>query len=425
MNTVAAKPKRLGELIQYYRQKKEMSLSKLQEAVGLDKGSLSRIENSEIKRPDFQSILSIAAVLDVPHNDIVEQYIEIGHKSEVIYAILQNELTTLEHPSLIRKIAAKFLESPNEDSLDAVEKLYRTIDSVNNLSTQLSLYTLIVDYSRAHGIIPYIAKGLFQKYMIVRNDFSRLQETYQLGKNVLDYVDFLNGEERVILYYLLGVHAFSLLKYDESIRFSKYVIEHDIPHGEHRANAIFNACNSHYYLDDYESSNLYLAEYRKFPFTYIEDNVKLMSGCLSGRTGNIDLGIEQLEKYLTNPSNYNLIYAITMLMDLYLIKRNYSSAKLLMKFEPEMEAFLQDHRTTPDKRSKLALYYKLKGDLLAQENIEEALDCYIKSAMEYMNLSLQSKAFETFSFVTKTVKQSSHFSQKAIQKLNDAFICLS
>ncbi|MFD3272403.1 helix-turn-helix domain-containing protein [Paenibacillus dendritiformis] len=75
----------LGELIKHYRQKKEISLSKLQEAVGVDKGSLSRIENDEVKRPDFQSILSIAAVLDIPHNDIVEQYIEIGHKPEVLY----------------------------------------------------------------------------------------------------------------------------------------------------------------------------------------------------------------------------------------------------------------------------------------------------------------------------------------------------
>ncbi|MGG3838664.1 hypothetical protein ABEV00_16785 [Paenibacillus thiaminolyticus] len=69
----------------------------------MTKGSLSRIENGEVKRPDFQSILSIASVLEIPHNDIVEQYIEIGHKSEVIYAILKNELATLEHPSLITK----------------------------------------------------------------------------------------------------------------------------------------------------------------------------------------------------------------------------------------------------------------------------------------------------------------------------------
>lgn len=53
MSTVATRPKSLGELIQYHRKKKEMSLSKLQEAVGVDKGSLSRIENGEVKRLIF------------------------------------------------------------------------------------------------------------------------------------------------------------------------------------------------------------------------------------------------------------------------------------------------------------------------------------------------------------------------------------
>lgn len=95
-----------------------MSLSKRQEAAGLDQGSLSRIENSEINRPAFQSILATAAVLDIPHDDI------------------ENSTSTLE-----------FLESPNEDCLDAVEKLYRTADTVNNPFTQFSLYNPIIDYS--------------------------------------------------------------------------------------------------------------------------------------------------------------------------------------------------------------------------------------------------------------------------------------
>ncbi|WP_259391994.1 helix-turn-helix domain-containing protein [Paenibacillus thiaminolyticus] len=107
MSTVATKPMSLGELIQHHRKRKEMTLAKLQEAVGIDKGSLSRIENNEIKRPDFQAILSITSALNIPHESIVEQYIEIGHKAEVLYEILQNELETLEHPSLILKISKK------------------------------------------------------------------------------------------------------------------------------------------------------------------------------------------------------------------------------------------------------------------------------------------------------------------------------
>ncbi len=55
----------------------------------------------------------------------------------------------------------------------------------------------------------YIAKGLYQKYMIERNDFSKLNETYQSGKNVLDYVNILSDKERILLYYGLSVHAYS------------------------------------------------------------------------------------------------------------------------------------------------------------------------------------------------------------------------
>ena len=425
MSAVAAKPATLGELIQCYRQKKDISLSKLQELIGIDKSSLSRIENGEVKRPDFNIIQSIAAELDIPSDDIVELYIEIGHKSDVVFSFLQKALEAPSNASLVAKIAAKFLESSNEDSLDLVEKLYQTTDSVEDTSIQLSLFNLIIDYSRNHGIMPYIAKGLYRKYMIERNDFSKLSETYQSGKYILDYANFLSKKERITFYYSLGVHAFSLLKHYESIKFSEYVIENDIPEGEYRANAIFNACNSHYYLDEYATSKTYLTEYSKFPFLYVEDNVKLMNGCLSGKTGDVELGIDQLEEYLNNPSEYNLIYAVTMLMDLYLIKRNYYSAKLLLKYEAEMEISLQNNCTTPDKRSKLALFYKLKGDLLLDENIEEAFDCYMKSALEYMKISLHGKAFEMLYLMTNAMDGSPHLNQKAIRKLSTAFNFLS
>ncbi|MCM3337751.1 helix-turn-helix domain-containing protein [Paenibacillus sp. MER TA 81-3] len=172
MSAVAAKPATLGELIQCYRQKRDISLSKLQELIGIDKSSLSRIENGEIKRPDFQIIQSIAAVLGIPSDDIVELYIEIGHKSDVIYSFLQKALEAPSSASLITKIATKFLEAPNEESLDLVEKLYQTINSVNDTYIKLSLYSLIIDYSRSHGIMPYTAKGLYQRYLIERNEIS-------------------------------------------------------------------------------------------------------------------------------------------------------------------------------------------------------------------------------------------------------------
>ncbi|WP_019420601.1 helix-turn-helix domain-containing protein [Paenibacillus sp. OSY-SE] len=419
MSTVAAKPKSLGELIQYYRQKKDISLNKLQELVGIDKGSLSRIENGEVKRPDFQMILSIAAALNIPRNDIVEQYIQIGHKSEVIHSILQNALQSSDHPSLITKIAAKFLESSNEDSLDLVEKLYQTTDSVEDTSIQLSLFNLIIDYSRNHGIMPYIAKSSYQKYMIERNDFSKLNETYQLGKNVFDYVNFLGNRQRTTFYYSLGIHAYSLMNFDDSVSYMKYVIESDTTeNGEYSANAYINLCNSSYYTGDYEASQSYLDEYSKYHFSYVADNVKFMSACIKGKTGSLDNAISQLNSYLKDASEYNVIFAVTELLDLHVKKSDFHSAKMLLDYEKQMVKSLQDKRTTPFKRSVLARFYKLTGDLLQHENVEKSFDFYMKSVLEHARIGQYDKSFNCLGNITQAIAKGTIASKDTLNKLD-------
>lgn len=419
-STVAAKPKSLGELIQYHRLNKNISLSKLQEAVGLDKGSLSRIERGEVKRPDFHILLSIAAALDIPHHDIVELYIEIGHKSEVIFSIFQHELATLEHPLLIRKIAAKFLESPSEDSYDLVEKLYRTIESIENSAIQLSLYHLIIDYSRSHGIMPYIAKGLYRKYMIERNDFSRLKETYQSGKNVLDYVNFLSDKEKIIAHYSLAVHAYNLLLYEDCIKLCSYVLENDAPLGEYKANAIFSIACSYHYLGQYKKSQSYLNEYSKFPFSYVPDNAKLMTGITNGKLGHTELAISQLQEYLDSPSAYNLIYAVTELFHLYLSIHDFTSAVELLKHEDSMLESINDKCTTPFKKSRLAYFYLLKGNLILNTQLcEDAFDCFIESARKYMDIGMYDKAIVSLLYINQAImKDSALFTIEVVKKLD-------
>ncbi|SUA98975.1 tetratricopeptide repeat protein [Paenibacillus thiaminolyticus] len=277
MNTGAVKPKSLGELIKHYRQM-----------------------NSEI----------------------ADQYTEIEHKPEVIYSILQTELGTLEHPSLIPEIAAKFLELSN--GMEGVKELCRVTDSIDDTAIQLAVYNLIIDYSRSHGMMPYIAKGLYRKYMIERNDFSKLKETYQLGKCALDYVQFLSDKERIIFYYSIGVHADSLMNYDDSVPYMKYVVENDNSEdGAYRANAYLSLCNSSYNTGDYRASQVYLNEYSKYSFSYVADNVHFMSACIDGKMGNVDSSISKLRSYLQNTSEYNLIYAVAELLDQYLQKKTF------------------------------------------------------------------------------------------------------
>lgn len=95
------------------------------------------------------------------------------------------------------------------DSMDAMNRLYHFVEQeINGDPLKLALYDLII--RRGHGINSFVAKALLQKYLMERNDFTKLHATYDSGRYVLHYVDFLSAEERVTLYYKLGVHAYNL-----------------------------------------------------------------------------------------------------------------------------------------------------------------------------------------------------------------------
>ncbi|MCE5171652.1 helix-turn-helix domain-containing protein [Paenibacillus profundus] len=397
MSTVAAKPKSLGELIQYHRQKKDISLNKLQELVGIDKGSLSRIENGEVKRPDFQMILSISTALDIPCDDIVELYIEIGHKANVMYSILLKVLEISIPSSLVIKIATKFLESPKENSEDLVEKLYQTTDSVKDTSIKLSLYKLIIDYSRDHGIMFYIAKGLMQEYLIERNDFSKLNGTYQKGRYILKYAHCLSVEERVNLHYRLGVHAYNLCCFEESIALCEKVIDEDPTKSILSAEAHGIICDSYYFLGKYDMCEEYMIRYSEFPFPFIKDNVKVTTAVLYAKKGNVDLAIEQLQECLKSCGQNSLLHIINQLMLLYLQNDNLSAIEELLNYE---EKIISIPYTSPFKQLEVAHYYEIKGNYyISLGSTEEGIDCFFKSALRYSRVNAVKKERECINLV--------------------------
>ncbi|UHA72665.1 helix-turn-helix transcriptional regulator [Paenibacillus sp. 481] len=414
----------LGELIRRYRNQVNMTLAQLESIINVSKGSLSKIETGETKKPDFKILEAIASVLNIPFREYVEQYIQVEHRAESLMAILELAITTSEHASIAPQIAAKYLETEKRDSIELVESLYIVTASIKEPPIRLDLYNSIIDYSRSHGIMPYIAQGMYQKYMIERNDFSKLKYTYQLGRSILSYANFLNEKERLILYYALGVHAVSLSKYDEAIELSKYVTHNDVTKSKLKADATLNICNSYFCLGKYEDSKTYLDEYAKFPYDFIEDNVKVMLSGINGKTVSLDLGIQQFEQYLLNPSEYNLTYVVVQLMDFYSIKKDSNAARQLFKYEEQMKMSLQDIYTTPEKRAKLAYYYRLKGDLLlADKDFKHALDCYKMSTIEYAGISHFGKAFDGISLITKAiVDDNTHLEIESIMELNQMVI---
>ncbi|UHA75606.1 helix-turn-helix domain-containing protein [Paenibacillus sp. 481] len=399
----------IGDLIRHYRQEAKLTVTELAKLANVYKGNISKIEHGDVKKPDYNMVLSLSNVLHIPYTEIAVSYSEIEKKPESLLAILMETIQT-GNELVITQVADKFLNSYGE-SEDLIAQLHSHTHQIEDTPIQLALYKVIIEYSRNHGIMPYIAKGLYEEYIIERNDFTKLTATYYSGRAVLHYANFLSERERLRLYYALAVHAFSLMKYDEAIDLSKYVIENDTAKGEYRVHAVYTICCAYYYLDKYEICQTYLEEYRKFPYDYIDDNVKLMIGLISGRTGDFYLGIKQLEHYLESPSSYNLIYSVTALFDFYMNINDLESAGKLRRYEEQMELSLQDIRTTPEKRAELALYYELNGHhQLSNNDFKDAIQYFRKSITQYMGVAKYRKAFYIVSVLIKLI----------VNKINDS-----
>lgn len=73
----------LGSVVRELRQGKGLSLSKLADAVGVDKAYLSRIENGVV-RPSFRVMTAIADELGASRLDMLVQagYLHIGNPEE-------------------------------------------------------------------------------------------------------------------------------------------------------------------------------------------------------------------------------------------------------------------------------------------------------------------------------------------------------
>lgn len=240
---------------------------------------------------------------------------------------------SIQHKSnneLIRKVATKYLESPNEESINLTEKLYQNIDSIEDTSIKLTMYNLIIDHSRSHGIMPFLAKGMYQRYLIERNDFSKLKETYYSGKYVLHYADFLSQQERIEFYYKLGVHAFKLNFYRESIHHCKNILAEDSDTSHHTVNALGILVDSYLSIGEYEKAEFYSLQYKQFNYPNVQENVVLMEAYLKDKKGNTDLAIEQLLTFLKTCSDLSALPATKNLIQLYLQQNNLKEVKTLI-----------------------------------------------------------------------------------------------
>ncbi|WP_234032997.1 helix-turn-helix domain-containing protein [Paenibacillus faecalis] len=375
----------IGELIQRYRHNRDMTLSQLAQLTGIHKGTISKIENGDVKRPEYMTIRPLTDTLQIPLETLVELHINVDKRADTLLFILQDVIQHSGSADLVKKIGRKFLESPSDDSHTLVERLYDFADSMENKEIKLALYQVIVDYSRDHGIMPFLARGLFQVYLIERDDFSRLRDVYESGKHIVQYAQFLTKEDRITLYYKLGIHAFNLFLYRQSINLCLNVLQEAGREDLYYVNALGILCNSYFYLEDYERSKYFLSLYMQHDDPDVKVNTVLMSALIGAKKGNSNLAITELRIFLETCSQDAALHAINQLMPLYLQKDRLDEARQLIDYPIFPESI---STTNPNTISQFAEYYYHRAAyFVAVGELNKGVSEYLEGAYHFSRVN--------------------------------------
>ncbi|MGG3838068.1 helix-turn-helix domain-containing protein [Paenibacillus thiaminolyticus] len=344
----------IGEIIQCYRRNRGMTLTQLSELTGIHKGTISKIENGDVKRPKYKTIRPLADILQIPLETWLELHITVDKRADTLLFVLQDVIQHSGTAELVTKVGRKFLESPSDDSHALVERLYDFAGLVENKEIQFALYQLIVDYSRDHGIMPFLAGGLLQVYLIERDDFTRLRSVYENGKHIAQYAQFLTPEDRIAMDYKLSIHAFNLFLYRQSIDLGLHVFREAAPDNLYYVNALGILADSYFYIEDYEKSEYYLRLYTQYDYPHIKTNSVLMGALLNTKKGNTDAAVAMLTSFLKTCSRDAALPAINQLMQIYLWDNRLDEAEQVLAYPICPQSISTNN---PYLISRLAEYY--------------------------------------------------------------------
>ncbi|MCY9708717.1 helix-turn-helix domain-containing protein, partial [Paenibacillus alvei] len=331
----------------------------LAESSGIHIGTISKIENENVKRPEYTTLRPLAEALHIPLDTVIELYIGIDKRADTLLHVMQDVIQHLGSAELTQKVGAKFLESPNDESHSLVERLYSFTSTVERKEIRLALYQLIVDYSRDHGIMPFLARGLLQVYLIERDDFARLRDVYDSYKHIEMYAHFLSAEDRILFYYKLGIHAYNLYLYPKSIELALHVVQEAEPDNEFYVHALFILRGAYYQIGEYDKSEYYTHLYSQYDGSYIKENTLLMNALLNAKKGKTDVAVAQLTSLIETCDQNVALLALNQLMIIYLQEHRLQEAKDLLSYPINPQHIIDNN---PNMISQLAEYYHHRAE---------------------------------------------------------------
>ncbi|ATF16582.1 XRE family transcriptional regulator [Brevibacillus brevis X23] len=377
-----------GDIQNRYRIEKNISIGKLAELTGICRSSLAKIESGETKRPSFNTCKKVANTLDIPYSITINSCLNHTERPESLKFLLQEAIST-KSPTLVQKCANRLLETPRLDTFLALDYLFQIVNVVEDDQTKFPIYDTIIDYTRKQGVPHYLAKGIFERYMFERDDFTRFKETYHRGKELLHYIESLLPSERISFYYRMGAHA-DILGYPvDCIELCRKGIHEDQTDSIFRASALLALFNSYVLLGDLILANYFFEEYANSQ--YADYRKKHCLAVLSAKKGEFDKSIQLYKELLEEAEQIRRISIVSDLLDVYLEIDRDDLIKQLIETE-EMFISIDNH---PNRIKSTATYYQRKGAcLLRMGQDEEGLNSLIESIHYYRRLGVKDKMGE-------------------------------
>jgi transcriptional regulator with XRE-family HTH domain len=407
--------KTFGYVLKSYREKANLTLAELSNKTEISIATISKIETDSITRPNMRNVIQLAKELNIPLYQAITPYLDKIKRIETLEYLLEIVLQQ-ENTLLIQKVAKRLLECPTNNTFLSLDYLYQLAGNLEKGDLRVAIYDIISHYSREHGIPVYLARSLFQKYMIRRENFKELDQTYIEGKELLHYMSYLHREERILAYYKLGVHAWNRRLYEECIQLCKQGLDQDPSQSERKATAILTIVTSYMELGDYILATVYLDKYDEFNFAQVRKNVQYLRAKLYLKTEKFAIAVPALQKCLECQDRNDRLPIANDLLAIYLKTNDDKGMHSIFSNESSL---LPTASNTPSKYEQLGLYYRTKGAFYLQQNsLELGVNSLIESLSYYGKIGALDEVNRTFTILLEYhIVNENNFSFSILQKL--------
>ncbi|WP_233455099.1 transcriptional regulator [Paenibacillus elgii] len=303
---------------------------------------------------------------------------------------------------------------------ESLQRLFGFTRTVNNDSLKISLYSLIIKFSRERGVPHYVAKGLLQKYLIERNDLKQLEESFRMGQEVLYYTDFLSREEKIIFYFRMALHAKNINKYNECIELCELGLPLETEDTELKTRAYLAMINSFSHQKNYEAVEKHLDIYEKMKNEFVVESAKITRALTKARKREYDVAIPMLRKYLGELGKEYRLHIADELLEIYFQIGDIESIAEILEKEEEL---LPEHPRTPHKYTTVGRFHRFKGFYqLSKGLLDEGIESYAKSLESFGRVNaLEEKEKCMQDLLTFHIKVSKSLEVKHIIKLKEAY----